>query len=57
MSCINDLCNVSNILDAIMFADHTNHVLSHQNINTFNPNKTGGEANIAPADIFCFITL
>ena len=28
------LCNASNILDTIMFADDTNLFLSHQNINT-----------------------
>ena len=31
---VNDLCNASNILDPIMFADDTNLFLSHQNINT-----------------------
>ena len=32
--CVNDLCNASNILDPIMFADDTNLFLSHQSINT-----------------------
>ena len=31
---VNDLCNASNILDPIMFADDTNLFLSHQNIKT-----------------------
>ena len=31
---VNDLCNASNILDRIMFAEDTNLFLSHQNINT-----------------------
>ena len=31
---VNDLCNASNILDPIMFADDTNLFLSRQNINT-----------------------
>ena len=31
---VNDLCNASNILDAIMFADDTNLFLSYQNIDT-----------------------
>ena len=30
---VNDLCNASDILDPIMFADDTNLFLSHQNIN------------------------
>ena len=31
---VNDLCNASNILNAIMFADDTKIFLSHQNINS-----------------------
>ena len=31
---VNDLCNASNILDPIMFADDTNLFLSHRNIST-----------------------
>ena len=30
---VNDLCNASDILDPIMFADDTNLFLLHQNIN------------------------
>ena len=32
---VNDLCNASNILDHIMFADGTNLFFSHRNISTF----------------------
>ena len=32
---VNDLCNASNILDPIMFADDTNLFFSHRNISTF----------------------
>ena len=31
---VNDLCNASNILDPIMFADDTNLFFSHRNIST-----------------------
>ena len=31
---VNDLCNASNMLERIMFAEDTNLFLSHQNVNT-----------------------
>ena len=31
---VNDFCNASNILEPIMFADHTNLLFSHRNISS-----------------------